>query len=58
MGCYKAKNNLPAQDKKREKEMFEARKLWAKKIKVDENLIEQVFKFITKTVCKKHKIIK
>lgn len=58
VGRYKAKYDLPAQDKKREVEMFATRNLWAKKLKVDENLTEQIFKLIIKTVRKKHKDLK
>ncbi len=43
---YKAKNNLPIFFGKREKEMLRVRKILAKKYKLDESMVEKLFKLI------------
>lgn len=58
VGEYKAKYDLPAMDKAREQQVFNDRKLWAKKFGVDENFTEALFKSIIKLVRQKHTAIK
>lgn len=55
IGEYKAKNDLPVRDKKREKEMMAMRKKWAKKLSLKDPFISQVFSLILKNVYKDHR---
>ena len=43
---YKTKNNLPIFIKKREKEMLKVREILAKKLNLDELMVERIFKLI------------
>lgn len=52
---YKAKNNLPIFNGKREREMVKARKVLAKKYKLDESVIERLFKLIIRASRSKQK---
>ncbi|PIV46021.1 chorismate mutase [bacterium (Candidatus Moisslbacteria) CG02_land_8_20_14_3_00_36_53] len=58
IGEYKAKNNLPIQDKKREEEALESRKSLAQKLNLDPDLISEIFKLVFKCTRKNHKKIK
>ncbi|MCX6712971.1 MAG: chorismate mutase [Candidatus Vogelbacteria bacterium] len=58
VGEYKAKNNLPAKDPTREREVFENRKRWAKQSGVDEILVAEIFKTIIALVRQNHHAIK
>lgn len=49
---------MPSKNLKREQEVFKDRRVWAKKFKVDEDAVEQVFDFIIKIVKRNHKAIK
>lgn len=55
IGECKAGHNLPIADKKREKEMFAKTKELAKNFKLDESLVEKIFKLIVKTAKEIHK---
>lgn len=52
---YKAKSNLPIFVRKREKEMLRVRKILAEKYKLDESMVERLFKLILKTSRSKQK---
>ena len=58
VGEYKAKHNLSATDKKREKELLLDRRSLAKKLGIDQNLASQLFKSIIYYTKKNHKRIK
>jgi chorismate mutase len=58
VGKYKAKNNLPAKDPKREKELYASRELMAKNFKLDAKMVKKIFQEIIKTVRKNHRLIK
>lgn len=58
VGIFKKKHNLSACDKKREKEIFQERKLSAKEFNLDPFLIEKIFKLIIKKVKENHRKIK
>ena len=53
----KAKNLLPVLDKKREERVLRQRKIWAKKLNLDETLIEKIFKLLIKEARLKQKLI-
>lgn len=55
IGEYKAGHNLPIADKKREKEMFAGIKGLAKNFKLDERLVDKIFKIIIKAAKESHK---
>ncbi len=55
VGQYKAENNLPVVNKKREQEMMVMRRKLAKKFLLDDSFVEQLFKLILKTVYKEHR---
>lgn len=57
VGIYKTKKHLPLRDERREKKIFSQRKLWAKKLNVEQELVNQIFKLIIKIVRKNHKKI-
>ena len=58
VGEYKKKKNLPVQDKKREKEIFRERRIWAKRLNLNPLFIEKLFKLIIKNVKENHRKIK
>ncbi len=58
VGEYKAKYDLPVKDPVREQEMFTERRLWAKELGIDKNVVDKIFNLIIKSVRQKHKIIK
>ena len=58
IGEYKKKKNLSVQDKKREKEIFRERRIWAKRLNLNPLLIEKFFKLIIKNVKENHRKIK
>ncbi|MFA6382931.1 MAG: chorismate mutase [Parcubacteria group bacterium] len=55
VGQYKAKNNLPIKDLKREKEMFVRRVALAKKYSLEKEMISKIFRAIIDSVYKEHK---
>jgi len=54
VGKYKAKNNLPVKDLKREKEMFARRAALAKKYSLEKEMISKIFRAIIDSVYKEH----
>lgn len=58
IGYFKAKNNLPLQDLKREKLILEKRKKWASKLGLEADFMIKLFKPILAFVHSKHKKIK
>jgi len=52
VGQYKAKHQLPAQDKARERQMLLRRKDWAKQYGLSEGLVKNIFCLIIKKVVK------
>jgi len=52
VGQYKAKHQLPSQDKTRERQMFLQRKDWAKQYGLSPILVENIFRLIIKKVVK------
>lgn len=57
VGLYKAKHHLSAFSKQRETEIFKAKKSLAKKLGLNEALIEKIFKSIIATVRREHRAI-
>lgn len=55
IGTYKAKYNLPPQDKKREAEISKIRNELAGKFGLDRVLVEKIFKIIISSVRREHK---
>lgn len=58
VGEYKARYYLPICDKKRESEILKNRRLLAKKLKLNEKLVKEIFEKIIKTVRANHQEIK
>jgi chorismate mutase len=58
VGKYKAKNNLPAKDPKREKELYASRELMAKSAGLDEKMVKKIFQEIIKAVRKNHRALR
>lgn len=55
VGNYKKKNNIKPIDKKREAKVFKTKRALAKKLGVNPDLVEKLFKEIIKEVRKNHK---
>jgi chorismate mutase len=55
IGFYKKANKLKIQDKKREKEILKERIHLSRKLNLDQNLVEKIFKQIFKKVVEENK---
>ena len=58
VGIYKSKNNIKAEDKKREAEIMEVLDKKAMKLKINSIMLRKIFKIIIKEAKKNHKKIR